>query len=99
MGRKTKRGRESSGKIVTETERKKAEDATLETWFIPYPFSCHSELNLFPILPDPHSCSAVAHFMHKLQLSSLPHLHRLTATHRKILQTSTQGACWSKRGA
>lgn len=77
MGQRTRSGRESSGKIVTETE--KAEDATLETWFVPDPFSFHTELNLFPILPDPHFCSSVAPFMHALQPGSLLHLHQ---THR-----------------
>lgn len=98
MGQRTRNGKESSRKIVAETERKKAGAATLETWFIPDPFSFHSELNLFPILPDPHFCSSMAHFMHPLQLSSLLHLHRLITTHRKNLANVNLGCVLEQRG-
>lgn len=33
----------------------------METWFSTDTFSPHSELNLFPVLPDPRFCSPVAH--------------------------------------
>lgn len=102
IGQRARRGRESSRKIVSDTEMKKLKIWRCLQYWRPSSFpipSLSTELSLFPILSDPHFCSSVTHFMHPLQLRSLLHLHRLIATHRKILKTSTWGAFWSKVGA
>lgn len=78
--------------------KKKSEATILKTWFIPNHFFFPSELNLFPILPNPHLCSTVAHFVQPLQLSLPLHLHRLSTTHRKTLQRWNWGAFWTEVG-